>query len=731
MPTICLNMIVKNESRIITRLLDSVVQYIDSYCICDTGSSDNTPMIIENYFNAKQIPGKVFSEPFQNFEYNRTFALEQCKLSNTDYVLLLDADMIFVCNLDVETFKKALSTHDCFYIFQGSDQMYYKNTRIVRNNGKCKYIGVTHEYVSIPDEMTQGMFAKEHVFINDIGDGGAKSDKFVRDVRLLKQGLVNDPMNVRYMFYLANSLKDLAHVERHDTQQKIRELKDTMSQLQTMVSSYTEDSNKVQNIIESLSGIKKNLKNRFLERIHESISWYKKRIECGGFWEEIWYSYYNIGNLFMELKEYEKAVYYYYQGYTLFPQRVENLYKIVNYYRSTGQNVQAVHYYMLAKQLLEKQTNYDYLFIERDIYDYKLDFEMSIVGYYHNPKNYPLDMLSMKVLNQKSMDFGIANNVLCNYKFYAESLHSYDTCAWKEHHWGSVLLTIGDDLNTQLEGFYKSSPTFCFLDGTFTKMLGIVRYVNYFIDENGGYVQQDSIETRNVIATIELDEDKKEWHIVKQNLLQYNTQHDGLYVGIEDMRIFRHQEKVYYSGNRGFGYGDVKVEHGYINTSTLETCDDKLMTIPNQQSVEKNWILFSNEKGDLQMVYKWFPLTIGNVVDNQFIKHSEIQTPCAFKYFRGSTNGIIVGDKIWFLCHVVSYEERRYYYHVMVALDKETFQLKHYSKMFTFKKEKVEYCLGMGFDPESEEFTFAISVYDRQIHCISIPEQWFIDHRVM
>ena len=89
MPTICLNMIVKNESRIITRLLDSVVQYIDSYCICDTGSSDNTPMIIEDYFNAKQIPGKVFSEPFQNFEYNRTFALEQCKSSNTDYVLLL------------------------------------------------------------------------------------------------------------------------------------------------------------------------------------------------------------------------------------------------------------------------------------------------------------------------------------------------------------------------------------------------------------------------------------------------------------------------------------------------------------------------------------------------------------------------------------------------------------------------------------------------------------------
>ena len=41
-PTLCLNMIVKNESKIITRLFDSVLQIIDSYCICDTGSNDNT-----------------------------------------------------------------------------------------------------------------------------------------------------------------------------------------------------------------------------------------------------------------------------------------------------------------------------------------------------------------------------------------------------------------------------------------------------------------------------------------------------------------------------------------------------------------------------------------------------------------------------------------------------------------------------------------------------------------
>ena len=40
--TLCLNMIVKNEGKIITRLFNSVIDIIDTYCICDTGSTDNT-----------------------------------------------------------------------------------------------------------------------------------------------------------------------------------------------------------------------------------------------------------------------------------------------------------------------------------------------------------------------------------------------------------------------------------------------------------------------------------------------------------------------------------------------------------------------------------------------------------------------------------------------------------------------------------------------------------------
>jgi len=52
-PSICLNMIVKNESKIITRMLESVSSIIDCYCICDTGSTDDTLEVISTFLKIK------------------------------------------------------------------------------------------------------------------------------------------------------------------------------------------------------------------------------------------------------------------------------------------------------------------------------------------------------------------------------------------------------------------------------------------------------------------------------------------------------------------------------------------------------------------------------------------------------------------------------------------------------------------------------------------------------
>jgi hypothetical protein len=170
--------------------------------------------------------------------------------------------------------------------------------------------------------------------------------------------------------------------------------------------------------------------------------------------------------------------------------------------------------------------------------------------------------------------------------------------------------------------------------------------------------------------------------------------------------------------------------------------------------VEKNWVFLPPDAGSsaaadgkpLKMIYNWNPLVIGEIyppssdsgsrlgMSYEFKKIKEIVAPHIFKMFRGSTNGIRVGDEIWFLCHIVSYEDRRYYYHSVVALDAETYEPVRYSKFFTFENQKVEYSLGMtletcvfDFDrPVTKEYLmFGYSLMDNVSKTCVIPVEQF------
>ncbi len=88
-PTVCLNMIVKNESTVITRCLKSVLPLIDFWVISDTGSTDGTQEIIKEFM--KDIPGELHERVWVNFEHNRNEALSLAK-NKADYILFMDAD---------------------------------------------------------------------------------------------------------------------------------------------------------------------------------------------------------------------------------------------------------------------------------------------------------------------------------------------------------------------------------------------------------------------------------------------------------------------------------------------------------------------------------------------------------------------------------------------------------------------------------------------------------------
>ena len=356
-PTICLNMIVKNESKIITRLFDSVLPLINTYCICDTGSTDNTIELIESYFKEKKIHGKIVFKKFINFEANRNYSLAQCK-GMSDYVLLLDADMILRIG---PSFNKSLLTHDFYYILQGSESFHYKNIRIVRNDGSFEYSGVTHECINQPSGYTSKIFNSHELFINDVGDGGSKSDKFTRDIALLKSGIGSEPKNSRYYFYLANSYRDIG---------------------------------------ENLNAINE----------------YKKRIEMGGWDQEVWSSYYNIGICYKRHGDIPNALFYFMKAHNYLPERVESLYEIINHYRISGEQKAAIVYYDSARKILDKNLDKNgYLFLYNDVYTYKCDYEYTIIAYYSGIKN--INDQVIKVLSNCGDD-SIIRLLLSNMRYY-------------------------------------------------------------------------------------------------------------------------------------------------------------------------------------------------------------------------------------------------------------------------------------------------------------------------
>jgi len=216
---------------------------------------------------------------------------------------------------------------------------------------------VTHEYWDGP---TSGI-PKSVCFIQDHNDGGCKSDKFERDARLLEKGLQDEPDNVRYMFYLAQTYNSLG-------------------------------------------------------RFKDAIRMYKKRIAGGGWFEEVWYSHYMIANCYHALKDFVKFEAWMLRAHAYRPQRAESLYKLTKHFREQAQHYKAYQYLEMGSGI---PVPNDSLFIERDVYDYSFDYERSILDFYVKENKIHGLRSSMRYWMKTHV---LQQSVLANLVFYARPL---------------------------------------------------------------------------------------------------------------------------------------------------------------------------------------------------------------------------------------------------------------------------------------------------------------------
>lgn len=212
-PRITLTMIVKDEAPVIETCLNSVKDIIDAYCIVDTGSSDNTMAVIDEYFKKHGISGQLHQRKWVNFAHNRNEALELTDAGG-GYILTIDADDRLTYDA-IDIFNDLDA--DCYTIMWRQGKTQYRNRFLFKPSANRFYwTGVVHEVLVGEADFSEELIEGAAIVCGADGNRAKDPQRWIKDALMLELDLQKDPGNSRSRFYLGQSydaaeLKDLAY----------------------------------------------------------------------------------------------------------------------------------------------------------------------------------------------------------------------------------------------------------------------------------------------------------------------------------------------------------------------------------------------------------------------------------------------------------------------------------------------------------------------------------------
>jgi glycosyltransferase involved in cell wall biosynthesis len=321
-----LNMIVKNESHVIEKALEYTLPLIDTYCIVDTGSTDNTIEVIKNFYKKHNITGEIHQRPWKNFGHNRSEALKLCD-GKMEYILVMDADdvMKFPQNSRETLYNIIAKERPDVGIFTfRQTECTYKRGQLFKANAGWRYVGVLHEYPTRNGNIKEVMIPDDiYMSCGHSGDRNKDPNKQKKDIEVLLKGIKEEPTNERYVFYLAQTYFEC-------------------------------------------------------KQIKEAIKWYTKRYEMGGWAEDQSISAMWISRL-LNSKEWA------WKSHECNPKRIEGLVYYMIHCRTNqlwSRELLAMALYASEIPKPDNQT----LFLEPDIYDWRVWDELSIIAYHCGEK---------------------------------------------------------------------------------------------------------------------------------------------------------------------------------------------------------------------------------------------------------------------------------------------------------------------------------------------------------
>jgi tetratricopeptide (TPR) repeat protein len=647
------NAIMKNESGRLLRAAESVRPHISGIALMDTGSTDGSVEILQEWADLHKLPCVIGHTKFRDFAQSRNEALDLLRKSDLqwDYALLMDMDMELVVKDPDWLYGILAESHD---MYQLAGPLHYQNRRLLSRHSDAIYLTPTHEFLNAP---TGGCIDMQKAHFLDHADGSNRVDKFKRDIAIFEKALARgDQPQDRIFYYLAQSYRDAGEPDR-------------------------------------------------------AIEWYKRRVDAGGWAEEVWSAHTNIASCYRDLGNIGEFLRWNIAAYNMRPSRSESIYDIAKYFREKGENAASL---IFSEAGMKVPLSTDALFVNDYVYKAGCRDEFSISAYY--------------VPGRRGDGFRVADELALTrgpYGFSAGLADSNLLHYMEPLVVGCPSLRLHQIEFTAEEHWIAMNPSICVHRG---ELKALVRTVNYRMDDEGRYIiratdgtanNSNPINTRNWLVPLDRD-----LHAITQIEIVPREPVECAYplvVGFEDPRIFDHDNNLYISatvrqrcvdglaeqtlariGGPAGGTGDLG---GYAKLGL----DDIKPMLRTPRLYEKNWMPI--EGSSIRFMYR-----PGHVVDSagqDLLNHGP--TTLRSDSFSGSSQLIPFHDGWLGIIHEAHvYLDRpwkRYYSHRFVWYG-EDFKLGKVSQPFFFKDKVIEFVAGLCRVPETDDLVISFGFRD-------------------
>lgn len=656
-------MILGNEGKIIERCLKSVLGVADFISLCVNGTDDTydkAQKFLQN--NSERITGRVYRTSWVDFEVSRTesfvkgletAAVLEIPRQNV-YFLLLDGDHELVN----KGFSKSELTDEAYQLNQYEPGIQYPNTRLIPASMNWHAVTATHEYWEpVKDELHReiqwGFLDTLHII--DHNDGGSRSNKYERDEKLLlERELVKNPKSDRAHFYLAQTYY-------------------------------------------------------YWGKLDKAEEYYKKRLDLGGYVEEIWYSLYQLGRITHKLNRWPEAMNYLMEAISKDPHRAEPYYVLAEKYRMDGKHTLA---YDFAERGYRVPLPKKGLFVDPGPYEWGFLYNIALTGFYVD-RDRGLRASSLFIMHPKApWDLK---------KAVREALKCYitDPPTTLGFNW----LTVSVQLP---QNYLPMNPS---MFGTSDGLLVNCRSVNYYMKNQQWYVLQPDgyVRTRNFLTRYNWDLEP-----LKQNEIiapPAKVKPKKPIAGLEDCRIFNWRGSIWVICS-SWEYHTPPCADGpqqclgelEFDSSVWKFKRFIALKSPQNRTCEKNWLPLVH-CGELYLIYESNTLLKPNLETGECTTVYQHQGLLDFSSLRGSAAPIpypIRGEPGYlYVVHEVLEREKagRLYLHRFVWLNNRL-EIAKISVPFLLREQGIEYIAGISMNPNRKDLYIGVGIADREAYIV-------------